>query len=213
MEKKKQLTYAMEALLDHYAEEEKNKIMIIDATTGQGKTTAAIELMEMYARGELLLPHGIRRMKFFYFSPQKNNWPVHLLVNSDALRMRSAFLFSQNDTFDYLVQQYGEEGSEQTRGERLLKKILAPTLLHKTTSDHKTRERIAHYEKSGGTVYKSAIRSKAAPAYHPLTKRLPRQSRISSAPPMGRIKADLSRRSQRTGHRPGVFCMSYTAPP
>ena len=103
----------IDSLMDNYAEYRKNKIMIIDANTGQGKTSAAINWSNKIISNKELLPEGIEDVKIFYFTPQKNNWPIQKIVENEGTKNKSAFLFSQLDTFEYLIKQYMGKGSKE----------------------------------------------------------------------------------------------------
>lgn len=109
------LNTAMDEFLNNYKKEKKNKIMIIDANTGQGKTSSAIKWVNSLILNKEKLPDGIKKIKIFYFTPQKNSWPTDNIINLYALKKQSAFLFSQEDTFEYLLKQYkGKYSKEKT---------------------------------------------------------------------------------------------------
>ena len=115
MKKEICLSLGMDSMLDNFAEYRKNKVMIIDANTGQGKTSAAIKWIGEVISDKSKLPEGIEEVKVFYFTPQKNAWPTGRVFEDPKTKKKSAFLFSQKDTFEYIIKQYkGKSNKEKT---------------------------------------------------------------------------------------------------
>lgn len=115
---------AMDGFLDNYFKNKNQKLMLIDANTGQGKTISAMKWIEKTIKDEEYKKDDIKDIKFFYLTPQKNSWPKDIITKSDILKKKTAFLFSNEDTMSYLKKQYKVNGNIDKSANNLCNHVL-----------------------------------------------------------------------------------------